>query len=84
MYLTATELRLHAKKLFESIARGEEIIITFRGKPFAKVMPVNELNHKLEESNPFYGIWKDRSDLENVDAYVRNIRRRRLDPESSE
>lgn len=32
---------------------------------------------KTNKDNPFCGIWKDRSDLENVENYVRQLRQGR-------
>jgi hypothetical protein len=31
------------------------------------------------EDHPFFGMWKDRKDMEDVQAYVRHLRRPRLD-----
>ncbi len=78
MYSTAKELRFHTKELLESISRGEEVIITFRGKPFAKLVPIKKSAKKSNETNELFGIWKDRTDLEDVNAYVRNIRKERF------
>ena len=78
MYSTAKELRFHTKELLESVSRGEEVIITFRGKPYAKLVPIKESVKKSNETNELFGIWKDRTDLENVNSYIRNIRKERF------
>ncbi len=78
MYSTAKELRFHTKELLESVSRGEEVIITFRGKPYAKLIPIEESVKKSKETNELFGIWKDRTDLEDVNSYVRNIRKERF------
>ena len=36
---TAIDLRFHPKELLDSVNRGEEVVITFRGKPCAKLVP---------------------------------------------
>jgi prevent-host-death family protein len=39
MKATAKDLRFHSKELIETVKRGEEVVITFRGKPCAKLVP---------------------------------------------
>ena len=77
MKATAKDLRFHSKELIDSVTRGEEVVITFRGKPCAKLVPYRKLNNKNEE-NELFGMWKDNDTLENVDAYVRNLRKGRV------
>jgi len=78
MYSTAKELRFHTKELLESVSRGEEVIITFRGKPYAKLVPLEKSEKNLQETKELFGIWKDRTDLEDVSSYVRQIRKERF------
>ena len=78
MYSTAKELRFHTKELLESVSRGEEVIITFRGKPYAKLVPIKESKKNLQETKELFGIWKDRTDLDDVNSYVRNLRKERF------
>ena len=40
----AFEAKNHFSELIERAAHGEEILITRRGKPVAKIMPVEELH----------------------------------------
>ena len=77
MYSTAKKLRFNTKELLESIARGEEIIITFRGKPYAKLVPLKKDKRTKEETNELFGIWKDHHGTEDVSAYVRKLRKKR-------
>ncbi|MCD6150200.1 MAG: type II toxin-antitoxin system prevent-host-death family antitoxin [Deltaproteobacteria bacterium] len=77
MKATAKDLRFHSKELIDSVARGEEVVITFRGKPCAKLVPYRELKNKKEE-NTLFGIWKDNEMVEGIDAYVRNLRKGRF------
>jgi len=42
MKATAQDLRFHSKKLLDTVKRGEEVVITFRGKPCAKLIPYRE------------------------------------------
>lgn len=78
MNTTAKNLRFKTKELLDSVTRGEEITITFRGKPLAKLIPIKKNKRKTENKNELFGIWKDRSDLRNIDKYVRNLRKGRF------
>jgi prevent-host-death family protein len=77
MYSTAKELRFNTKELLESVSRGEEVIITFRGKPYAKLVPLEKGVKKSKGTDELFGIWKDRTDLKDVKTYVRNLRKER-------
>ncbi|NTU43013.1 MAG: type II toxin-antitoxin system prevent-host-death family antitoxin [Nitrospirales bacterium] len=77
MRATAKDLRFHAKELIETVSKGEEVIITFRGKPCAKLVPFSEQKAK-ETGNELFGIWKDHDLTENVDDYVRKLRKGRF------
>ena len=76
MKATAKDLRFHSKELLESVERGEEVIITYRGKPHAKLIPINK-NKNENSANNLFGIWKDYKATEKVNDYVRNLRKRR-------
>ena len=77
MKATAKDLRFHSKELIDSVSRGEEVVITFRGKPCAKLVPYQELKNKTEE-NVVFGMWKDNDIVDNVNEYVRNLRKGRF------
>ena len=76
MKATAKDLRFHSKELIETVRRGEEVIITFRGKPCAKLVPFEE--EKGTGGSELFGMWKDYDVVENVDAYVRDLRKGRV------
>jgi len=77
MKATAKDLRFHTKELIDSVNRGEEVVITFRGKPCAKLVPYQELKKKKEE-NELFGMWKDNDIVKDVNEYVRNLRKERF------
>jgi prevent-host-death family protein len=77
MKATAKDLRFHSKELIDSVNRGEEVVITFRGKPCAKLVPYQEIKKKMGK-NELFGIWKDNDIVQNVDEYVRNLRKGRF------
>jgi prevent-host-death family protein len=79
MKATAKDLRFHAKDLLDAVSRGEEVTITYRGKPHAKLIPYEEGigQEKSAESAELFGMWKDREETDDVTGYVRNIRKNR-------
>ncbi len=76
MKATAKELRFNSKELLNAVDRGEEIIITFRGKSCAKLIPYSE-QKKGQSETDLFGIWKDNDKIGNVNDYVMGIRKRR-------
>ncbi|MBT4267064.1 MAG: type II toxin-antitoxin system prevent-host-death family antitoxin [Deltaproteobacteria bacterium] len=76
MQATSKDLRFHTKEILDAAMRGEEVIITFHGKPYAKIVPIAESNQENKQ-NEFCGMWKDRTDMDDVKGYVRNLRKRR-------
>jgi len=77
MRATAKDLRFHSKELIDSVKRGEEVVITFRGKPCAKLIPYQELKNK-KGKNELFGMWKDNEIGGDVNEYVRNLRKGRF------
>ena len=77
MRATAKELRFNSKELIDSVNRGEEVVITFRGKPCAKLVPYQEINRQTEK-NELFGMWEDNGMVKNVDEYVRGLRKGRF------
>jgi prevent-host-death family protein len=76
MQATSKDLRFHTKEILDAAVRGEEVVITFHGKPYAKIVPFADLK-KENKQNDFCGMWKDRKDMDDVDVYIRKLRRRR-------
>ena len=77
MYASAKDLRFHSKNLLDAVSRGEEIIITYRGKPCAKLTSLTEDSKKQKQSDPLFGIWRDHADSKDVASYIRNLRKGR-------
>lgn len=76
MQATAKDLRFNVRELLDTVARGEEVIITYRGKPRARLVPFGE---ELDSEGELFGIWADHDLSEDVNAYVRAIRKGRYD-----
>ncbi len=78
MRATAKELRFNAKELLDTVSRGEEVIITYRGKPRAKLVPIGNEQSNKSAGDELFGIWKDNDGLKNVENYVQNLRHGRV------
>ncbi|MCG2750316.1 MAG: type II toxin-antitoxin system prevent-host-death family antitoxin [Desulfobacteraceae bacterium] len=77
MKATAKDLRFNSKGLLDTVNRGEEVIITFRGKPCAKLIPYREQTEDTTK-NELFGIWKDNDRVQDIDEYVRGLRKGRF------
>lgn len=74
MQATAKSLRFHSKELLETVQRGEEVIITYRGKPCAKLVPLDQNDFEPGKSENLFGIWKDNEEIDDPSSHVRKIR----------
>jgi prevent-host-death family protein len=80
MKVSAKELRSRTRELLECVARGEEVTVTYRGKPRAKLVPIDQQSVSETDSAAalaLFGIWKDRDDTMNVREYVDRARESR-------
>ena len=80
MEFTAKELRGKPGQIIEQAARGTEVVITIRGKKLARIIPyASEKGNYSNKGNEdeIFGLWQDREDIETVDDFVRNLRKRR-------
>jgi len=71
MTVTAKDLRFNVSMLFDVLSKGEDILITYRGKAKAKLVPYDEPS-KEQKNDEMFGMWSDRS--ESVDDMVRSMR----------
>ncbi len=74
MVVSAKDLRFKISMLFDVLTKGEDITITYRGKPKAKLISFEEPGSD-EKSDALFGIWKEREG--DVDDLVRNMRKGR-------
>lgn len=80
MKATAKDLRVHSKGLLDAVSKGEDVVITFRGKPCARLVPYEETARVavLDDKDELFGIWADRVDIESVEDYMQNLRKGRF------
>lgn len=77
MEITAKELRGKPGQIIEQAARGTEVIVTIRGKRMARLIPYKAKNKNQDIDDDLFGMWKDREDLEDINGYVRSLRKGR-------
>ncbi len=78
MEMSAKDLRTQAARLLEAVDRGMEVIITYRGKARAKVVPL-EGEPEPHRPNELFGIWRDYPETEDVQGYIDRLRERRTE-----
>lgn len=74
MTVTAKELRFNITMLLDVLSKGEDITITYRGKPKAKLTAFKD-SQDNEKSDEMFGMLKD--ETQNVDKMLRTMRRGR-------
>jgi antitoxin (DNA-binding transcriptional repressor) of toxin-antitoxin stability system len=77
MEITTKQLRIQPEKILAHVNKGHEITLTHQGKVFAKIVPCNAENSQPNVDNELFGLWKDHDDIDDVDQYVRKMRRGR-------
>ena len=77
MKVTTKELRIQPGKIIGHVAKGQEITITYRGKPLAKIIPLNKEEKISQQDGTIFGMWKDHPLETTVEAQVRELRKGR-------
>ena len=79
MRATTKDLRLHSKELLDAVERGEDVTITYRGLPRAKLIKIhNDALAAESDDHGLFGLWSDRSDdVSDPIAFIENLRRHR-------
>ena len=76
MKASLLNLRRSPSRILQAIENRQEVTLTRRGKPFARIVPFRESEGKRVSDHAAFGMWRDREDL-SVDAQVRELRRGR-------
>jgi hypothetical protein len=79
MNVTTLDLRRRTKEIIEALDRKETVTIYYRGKKKGVIHPVKEEKDKRRSLRdlPAFGMWADREDMKDVDAWLRKIRKGR-------
>jgi len=78
MKATTLDLRRNPKKILDAIARNETVTLTHRGKAVARIEPIGRPQRRSAADHPAFGMWKDRKDMADPSAYVRESRKGRF------
>lgn len=73
MKATVRELRASTRTILSAVKRGDTVLVTNRGKPCARIVPVFE-RKKRREHDFLFGIWKDKGEIKSVKKYIDRIR----------
>lgn len=82
MEIAAKALRSRVGHVLACLDRGESVTITYRGRPRAKLVSIDAARDEESRTDtdlPAFGMWRDRDDLTDVDAYIRELRKGRVD-----
>ena len=76
----ARDLRRDTSRILDRVRHGESVTVTLRGKPVALITPIRERQPSgRDDFEPIgFGIWADRADLADVEAWVASIRGERF------
>ena len=72
---TAKELRSRASAILAAVGKGDEVVITMRGKSIAVMKPVSEIEKPFSPVG--YGIWKGRKEMTDVKKWLDEQRKER-------
>lgn len=79
MKASILDLRRRMKDVLLALDRNESVTIYYRGKEKAVLYPSRQRTGKSVKDHEAFGMWRDREYTADVDAFVRNLRRGRLD-----
>jgi antitoxin (DNA-binding transcriptional repressor) of toxin-antitoxin stability system len=79
MKATVLDMRRNPKKILDAIARNETVTLSHRGKPLARIEPIEGAERCSAAEHPAFGMWADRADMDDPSAYVRELRKGRFD-----
>ncbi len=72
---TAKELRSRAAAILARVRKGDEVVITMRGKSIAVMKPVSETEKPFSPVG--FGIWKGRKEIASVKKWLDERRKER-------
>jgi prevent-host-death family protein len=66
---TAKDLRQRTSAVLDTVRRGQEVVITYRGKRIAVLAPLERIASK--EFTPIaFGMWRQRRDMRDVTRWL--------------
>lgn len=79
MKASILDLRRRMKDILRALDQNESVIILYRGKKKGVILPIGMEKNKQKpiSAHPAFGLWKDRKDMEDVEAAVDELRKAR-------
>ena len=76
MNISAKGLRTRIGEVLDCVERGEQVTVTYRGKPRARLVPIDAGEAESSDSghDPTFGMWRDHDEKADVASYVRRLR----------
>jgi prevent-host-death family protein len=75
MRATAKDLRLKTREILAAVERGEEVIVTYRGKEKARIVPMAATTSQKEGTEEsLFGMWRTNDRVADVEAFMDDIR----------
>lgn len=71
--VTTREAQHHLSKVLELVSKGEEVIITRRGKPVAKISNIKPVVEEYDEVDWSQSISRIRKNLADIPKFEQNI-----------
>jgi hypothetical protein len=81
MKASMLDLRRRTRDILRALDRSESVTLLYRGKRKGVIRPARDYRGKKSLSvrdHPAFGMWKDRTDLSDVRAAVRALRKGRF------
>jgi hypothetical protein len=81
MRASFVDLRKKSGEILRALERNEEVTVLYRGRRKAIMKSVageNATGLTKAKDHPAFGLWADRSDLQDVAAHVRGLRKGRF------
>jgi prevent-host-death family protein len=86
MRASVTDLRRRTREVLVAVGRGETVVLTYRGEMKALLVPPEQTERPQIDiaDDPVFGMWKDREETRDAQAFVRKQRRPRFDMRTGE
>ena len=80
MKASIVDLRRRMGEVLRALDRNETVKILYRGRERAIMIPsgTNQRKSRPISEHPAFGIWKDRKDVEDIEAHIRELREGRF------
>ena len=80
MKASILDLRRKTSEIIKALERNESVTILYRGRKKGVIHPAGQEKETLQTitEHPAFGMWRDRTDLEDVPKVVRNLRKGRF------